>query len=67
MWRLRAAAIRVHPHIFGLTGELEGLFMADCGLTCCQFAGAGKESVLMAGSDGGHVHILELPAIAAHI
>jgi len=42
-------------------GELEGLFMADASLTCCAFAGAAKETVLLAGGDGGHVHLLDLP------
>ncbi len=45
-------------------GGLRGLFMADSGLTCCEFAGPGKEAVLLAGGDGGQVHVLDLPAIA---
>ena len=44
-------------------GDLEGLFMADAGLTCCAFAGAGNEAMLLAGGDGGHVHVLELPSV----
>ena len=39
--------------------------MADAGLTCCAFAGASDESVLMAGSNGGHVHVLDLPSVGA--
>ncbi len=36
--------------------------MADTGLTCCGFAGApGKPMTVVAGSESGVAHFLELP------
>ena len=36
--------------------------MADTGLTCCEFAGTpGKPMTVVAGSESGVVHFLELP------
>ena len=43
-------------------GAVDGFFMADTGLTCCGFAGApGKPMTVVAGSESGVVHFLELP------
>ena len=43
-------------------GTVEGLFMADTGLTCCAFAGAGATAdTVVAGTESGVVHFLELP------
>ena len=49
------------PVLAMYAGELEALFMADASLKCCAFAGALDETVLLAGGDGGHVHLLKLP------
>lgn len=43
-------------------GTVDGLFMADTGLTCCSFAGAQQPDTVVAGSESGIVHFLELPA-----
>ena len=45
-----------------LAGAVDGFFMADTGLTCCEFAGtSGKPMTVVAGSESGVVHFLELP------
>ncbi|CAL8467022.1 g6558 [Coccomyxa elongata] len=44
------------------SGTVDGLFMADTGLTCCSFAGAQQPNTVVAGSESGIVHFLELPA-----
>lgn len=43
-------------------GTVDGLFMADTGLTCCSFAGVQQPNTVVAGSESGIVHFLELPA-----
>ena len=43
-------------------GTVDGFFMADTGLTCCSFAGAQQSDTVVAGSESGIVHFLELPA-----
>lgn len=44
-----------------LAGTASSFFIADTGLTCCAFAGAGdKADTVVAGSESGVVHFLEL-------
>ena len=44
-------------------GAALAFFTADTGLTCCAFAGAGgRADTVVAGSESGVVHFLELPA-----
>lgn len=43
-------------------GTIDGFFMADTGLSCCSFAGAQSPDTVVAGSESGVVHFLELPA-----
>lgn len=38
-------------------GVVDGVFVADAGLTCCVFA----KDTLFAGDDSGILHLLELP------
>ena len=48
--------------LFCGAGAVDGFFMADTGLTCCEFAGLpGKGMTVVAGSESGVVHFLELP------
>ena len=48
--------------LFCVAGAVDGFFMADTGLTCCEFAGLpGKGMTVVAGSESGVVHFLELP------
>ncbi len=46
---------------FFRAGSVDGLFMADTGLTCCSFAGTPAPDTLVVGSESGVVHFLELP------
>ena len=45
----------------GMTGTLEGLFMADTGLTCCAFAAGSDGGTVIAGGESGRVHFLIIP------
>lgn len=63
---MHAAGWRVLMAVCGhvSAGTVEGLFMADTGLTCCAFAGTGATpDTVVAGTESGVVHFLELPKL----
>lgn len=44
------------------SGKLRGVYLADSGISACQFAGQSEINTLVMGDGNGHVHFLEFPS-----
>ena len=44
------------------SGKLRAVYLADTGISSCQFAGEEETDTIVVGDGNGHVHFLEFPA-----